>query len=46
MYIHNHKFGNHKFSFSHEHLKNQTTLSKLFCGLKNKDLTPDIQWSK
>ena len=31
--------GNHKFSFSHEHQKNQTALSKHYWGLK------DIQWS-
>ena len=36
---------NHKFSFSHEHLKNQTALSKHFGSLKNKGLTPEIQWS-
>ena len=39
------RYGNHKFSFSHEHLKNQTALSKYYWGLKNKGLTPDIQWS-
>ena len=39
------RYGNHKFSFSHEHLKNQTALSKHFWGLKNKGLTSDIQWS-
>ena len=39
------RYGNHKFSFSHEHLKNQTALSKHYWGLKNKGLTPDIQWS-
>ena len=38
-------YGNHKYSFSHEHKKNQTTLSKHYWGLKNKGLTPDIQWS-
>ena len=36
---------NHKYSFSHEHQKNQTALSKHYWGLKNKGLTPDIQWS-
>ena len=36
---------NHKFSFSHEDLKNQTALSKHFWSLKNKGLTPEIQWS-
>ena len=39
------RYDNHKFSFSHENLKNQTALSKHFWGLKNKGLTPDIQWS-
>ena len=39
------RYGNHKYSFSHEHLKNQTALSKHFWGLKNKGLTPEIQWS-
>ena len=39
------RYANYKFSFSHEHLKNQTTLSKHFWSLKNKGLTPEIQWS-
>ena len=39
------RYGNHKFSFSHEHQKNQTAQSKHYWGLKNKGLTPDIQWS-
>ena len=39
------RYGNHKFSFSHEHQKNQTALSKHYWGLKDKGLTPDIQWS-
>ena len=39
------RYGNHKYSFSHEHQKNQTALSKHYWGLKNKGLTPDIQWS-
>ena len=39
------RYGNYKFSFSHEHLKNQYALSKHYWGLKNKGLTPDIQWS-
>ena len=39
------RYGNHKFSFSHEHEKNQTALSKHYWGLKDKGLTPDIQWS-
>ena len=39
------RYTNHKFSFFHEHLKNQTALSKHFCSLKNKGLTPEIQWS-
>ena len=38
-------YGNHKFFFSHEHQKNQTALSKHYWGLKNKGLTPNIQWS-
>ena len=39
------RYANPKFSFSHEHLKNQTALSKHFWSLKNKGLTPEIQWS-
>ena len=39
------RYGNHEFSFSYEHLKNQTALSKHYWGLKNKGSTPDIQWS-
>ena len=39
------RYGNHKYSFFHEHKKNQTALSKHYWGLKNKGLTPDIQWS-
>ena len=39
------RYGNHKFSFSHEHKKNQTALSKHYWGLKVKGLTPEIQWS-
>ena len=39
------RLGNHKFSFSHEHQKSQTALSKHYWDLKNKGLTPDIQWS-
>ena len=39
------RYANHKFSFSHEHLKNQTALSKNFWSLKNKGLTSEIQWS-
>ena len=39
------RYGNHKFSFSNEHQKNQTALSKHYWGLKNKGLIPDIQWS-
>ena len=39
------RYANHKFSFSNEHLKNQTALSKHFWSLKNKGLTPEIQWS-
>ena len=39
------RYGNHKFSFSHEHQKNQTALSKHYWGLKVKGLTPEIQWS-
>ena len=39
------KFDNHIHSFSHKRLKNQTALSKHFSRLKNKGLTPEIQWS-
>ena len=39
------RFNNHIHSFSHERLKNQTALSKHFWKLKNKGLTPEIQWS-
>ena len=39
------RYGNHKFSFSHAHQKNQTALSKHYWGLKVKGLTPEIQWS-
>ena len=38
------RFNSHNHSFSHEHLKNQTALSN-FWKLKNKGLTPEIQWS-
>ena len=30
------RYGNHKFSFSHEYKKNQTALSKHYWGLKKK----------
>ena len=30
------RYTNHKFSFSHEHMKHQTALSKQFWSLKNK----------
>ena len=39
------RFNNHIHSFSHERLRNQTALSKHFWKLKNKFLTPEIQWS-
>ena len=39
------RYGNHKFSFSHEHQKHQTALSKHYWGLKVKGLTPEILWS-
>ena len=39
------RYANHKYSFSHEHLKYQTALSIHFVGLKNKGLSPEIQWS-
>ena len=39
------RFLNHKFTFSHEHLKNHTALSKHFWFLKYKGLTPEIEWS-
>ena len=38
------RYANHKFSFSNENMKHQTTLSKHFWSLKNKGLTPEIQW--
>ena len=38
------RYANHKFSFSHEHLKHQTALSKHFWSLKNKG-SMEIQWS-
>ena len=37
------RYSNHKFTFSHEHLKYHTTLSKQFWCLKNKGLTPEIE---
>ena len=39
------RYFNHKFTFSHEHLKNHTTLSKHFWFLKNKGVTPETEWS-
>ena len=39
------RFLNHKFIFSHKQLKNHTALSKHFWFLKNKGLTPEIEWS-
>ena len=36
------RYTNHKFSFSHEHLKHQRALSKHFWSMKNKGLTPEI----
>ena len=39
------RYANHKCSFSHEHMKNQTALSKHFWSFKNKGLTPEIQGS-
>ena len=39
------RFDNHNLSFSHEHSKNQTVLSKQFWSLKNKGLTSGISWS-
>ena len=39
------RYANHIFSFSHEHLKHQTALSKHFWSLQDKGLTPEIQWS-
>ena len=32
------------YSFFHERLKNQTALSKHFWKMKNRGLTPKIQW--
>ena len=40
------RYANDQYSFSHEHLKHQTALSKHFWRLKNKGLTPEIQWFK
>ena len=37
-------FNNYNHSFSHERLKNQMAISKHFWNLKNKGLTPEIQW--
>ena len=37
------RYSNHKFTFSHEHLKHHKALSKQ-C-LKNKGLNPEIEWS-
>ena len=39
------RYSNHKFTFSHEHLKHHMALSKQFWCLKNKGLTPEIEWS-
>ena len=39
------RFNNHNHSFSQEHLKNQTALSKHFWKLKIKGLSPEIKWS-
>ena len=39
------RYVNHKYSFSHEHLKDHTALSKHSWSLKNKGLTPAIKWS-
>ena len=39
------RYAYHKYSFFHEHLKHQTARSKHFWSLKNKGLTPEIQWS-
>ena len=38
------KVGYNNHIFSHECLRNQTALSKHFWKLKNKGLTPKIQW--
>ena len=39
------RYSNHKFTFSHELLKHHTALSKQFWWLRNKGLTPEIEWS-
>ena len=39
------RYFNYRFTFSHEHLKHHTALSKQFWCLKNKGLTPEIEWS-
>ena len=33
------------YIYSHEDLKNHTALSKHFCFLENKGLTPEVEWS-
>ena len=38
------RYNNHIHLFSHECLSNQTVLSKHFWKVKNKGLTPEIQW--
>ena len=38
------RYDHHIHSFSHEHLKNQTALSIFGGTLKNRGLTPKIQW--
>ena len=38
------RYNNHIHSFSLEYSRNQTALSKQFLKLKNRSLTPKIQW--
>ena len=39
------RYSNHKYTFSHEHLKHHTALSKQFWCLENKGFIPEIEWS-
>ena len=39
------RYAHHKYSLFYEYLKHQTALFKHFWSLKNKDFTPEIQWS-
>ena len=39
------RYANHKYPFTHKHLKHQTALSKQLWRFQNKGITPEIQWS-